>query len=54
MMVMTHVLSKYAWLQPPKSKHGISIKNELGHIFSEAIRRPKVIQSDKGINFSTS
>ena len=47
-MVVIEVLSKYAWLEPLKSKHGIPIKNALVHIFSEIIRRPKVIQTDKG------
>ena len=47
-MVVIDVLSKYAWLKPLKSKHGIAIKNELEHIFSEAIRRLKVVQTDKG------
>ena len=46
-MVVIDILSKYAWLESPKSKHGIAIKNALGHIFSETIRRPKVIQTDK-------
>ena len=47
-MVVIHILCKYAWLQPLKSKHGIAIKNVLEHIFSEKIRRPKVIQTDEG------
>ena len=41
------MLSKYTWLEPLKSKHGIAIKNALEHIFIETIRRPKVIQMDK-------
>ena len=41
-MMEIDILSKYAWLEPLKSKHGIAIKNVLEHIFSEAIRRPKV------------
>ena len=48
MMVVTDILSKYAWLEPLKSKHGIAIKNALEHIFSETIRHPKVMQTDKG------
>ena len=46
-MVMTDIFSKYAWLKPLKSKDRITIKNALGHIFSEIIKRPKVIQRDK-------
>ena len=46
-MVVTDILSKYAWLELLKSKHGIAIKNALEHIFRETIRRPKVIQTDK-------
>ena len=45
---MIDILCNHAWLQPLKSKHGIAIKNVLQHIFSEKIRRPKVIQTDKG------
>ena len=41
-MVVIDILFKYAWLESLKSKHGIAIKNVLEHIFSEAIRRPKV------------
>ena len=41
-------LSKYAWLEPLKPKPGLAIKNALEHIFSETIRLPKVIQTDKG------
>ena len=50
-MVVIFILSKYAWLELLKSKLGIAIKNALEHIFSEAIRRPKVIQTDKGTEF---
>ena len=50
-MVVINILSKYAWVEPLKSKHGIAIKNALQHIFSEAIRRPKVIQTDEGAEF---
>ena len=50
-MVVIDNLSKYAWLEPVKSKHGIAIKNAFKHIFSEAIRRPKIIQVDKGTEF---
>ena len=32
-MVVTHILFKYAWLELLKSKHGIAIKNVLEHIF---------------------
>ena len=46
-MVVNDILSKYAWLEPLKSKHDIAIKNALEHIFSLAIRRPKGIQKDK-------
>ena len=46
-MVMTDIFSKNAWLKPLKSKDRITIKNALGHIFSEIIKRPKVIQRDK-------
>ena len=45
------ILSKYAWLEVLKSKHGIAIKNLLEHIFSETIRHSKVIQTDKGTEF---
>ena len=41
-------LSKYAWSEPLKSKHVIAIKNAIEHIFSDTIRRLKVIQADKG------
>ena len=47
-MVVIDILYKYAWLEFLKSKHGIAIENVLEHIFSEKIRRPKVIQTDKG------
>ena len=50
-MVVINILSKYAWLEPLKSKHDIAIRNALEHIFSEIIRRPKVIQMDKGTEF---
>ena len=36
-MVVIHILSKYAWLKPLKSKHGIAVKNALEHIFSETM-----------------
>ena len=39
-MMVINILSKYAWVEPLKSKHGIAIKNALQHVFSEAIRRP--------------
>ena len=47
-MVVIDILSKYAWLESLKSKHSIAIENVLEHIFSEEIRRPKVIQTDEG------
>ena len=50
-MVVIEVLSKYAWLEPLKSKNGIATKNALEYIFSETIRRPKVTQTDKGTEF---
>ena len=34
-MVVIDILSKYAWLEPLKSKHDIAIKNVLEHIFSD-------------------
>ena len=40
-IVVIDILSKYAWLEPLKSKHGVAIKNSLEHISSETIRRPK-------------
>ena len=49
-MVMIDILS-LSWLEPLKSKHGIAIKNAVDHIFSETIRSPKVIQTDKGTTF---
>ena len=36
-MVVIHILSKYAWLKPLKSKHGIAVKNASEHIFSETM-----------------
>ena len=50
-MVVIDILSKYAWLESHKSKHGIAIKNALEHIFSQTIVRPKVIHTDKGTKF---
>ena len=50
-MVVIDILSKYAWLESLKSKHGIAIKNALEYILSETKRRPKVIQTDKGTKF---
>ena len=50
-MVVIDILPKYAWLEQLKSKHVIGIKNALEHIFSETIRRPKVIQADKRTEF---
>ena len=50
-MVVIDILSKYPWFEPLKSKHGIAIKNALEHVFSETIRWPKVIQTDKGTQF---
>ena len=53
-MVVIDILSKYAWLawlESIKSKHSVAIKNALEHIFSKTIRRPKVIQTDKGTEF---
>ena len=50
-MVVIDILSKYARLEPPKSKHGIAIKNALKHIFGETIRREKVMQTNKGTEF---
>lgn len=47
-MVVIDISSKYAWLESLKPKHGLAIKNVLEHIFSEKIRRPKVIQTDEG------
>ena len=43
-IVVTDILSKYAWLEPLKSTH-IAIKNALEHIFSETVRRPKFMQN---------
>ena len=50
-IVVIDMLSRYSWLEPLKSKHDIAIKSALEHNFSEAIRRPKVIQTDKGTKF---
>ena len=50
-MVVTDILSKYAWLELLKSKNGIAIKNALEHIFSETARRAKVKQTGKGTKF---
>ena len=49
-MVVIDILSKYAWLEPLKSKHDIEIKNAPEHIFSDS-RSPKAIQTDKGTEF---
>ena len=50
-MVVMDILSKYAWLEPPKSKHDIAIKNALEHIFCQAIRRPDGYRRIKEQNF---
>ena len=47
-IVVIDILSKYACLEQLKSKHGIAIKNAIQHVFSDKIRRPKIIQTDKG------
>lgn len=49
--VVVDILSKYAWLEPLKSKHDVAVKNALKQIFSETIRRPKVVQTDKTTEF---
>ena len=44
-MVIIDILSKYAWLEPLKSKHGITIKMQ------QSIFLARVIQTDKGTEF---
>ena len=46
-MVVIDFLSKCAWLEPLRSKDGIAIENASELIFSETIRRPKVMQTGK-------
>ena len=50
-MVVIDILSKYAWLESLKPKHGLVIKNVLEHILSETIRLSEFIQTDKRTEF---
>ena len=50
-MVVIDILSKYAWLESLKPKHGLAIKNVLEHILSETIRLSEFIQTDKRTEF---
>ena len=54
LLVCIDVLSKYAWIRPLKSKHGINIRNALKNIFESDGRVPKILQTDKGSEFFNS
>ena len=44
--------SKYSWCYPLKSKKSIDIINSFKDIFKKSKRKPKLIQSDKGSEFT--
>ena len=54
LMVVIDVFSKYAWLEPLKTKTGIEITKALKKIFDKNKRSPLVIQTDKGTEFLNS
>ena len=53
-MVIIDVFSKYAWLEPLKTKTGIEISKALQKVFNESKRSPRLIQIDKGTEFLNS
>ena len=52
LLVCIDVLSKYAWIEPLKSKTGRELKNAIQKILRH--RQPKLIQTDKGTEFLNS
>ena len=54
LMVVIDVFSKYAWLEPLKTKTGIEITKALKKVFDKNKRTPLLIQTDKGTEFLNS
>ena len=51
LMVVIDVLSKFAWVEPLKTKTGVELTKTLQHVFKRGKRQPLVIQTDKGTEF---
>lgn len=50
-LVVTDILSHYAWVRPLKTKSGKEVAKAFRSIFDDSNRIPKVIRSDKGTEF---
>ena len=51
LLVTIDVLSKYAWIEPLKTKTAKELKEAIEKIFSSDGRQPSMIQTDKGTEF---
>ena len=54
LLVTIDVLSKYAWIEPLKTKTAKELKEAIEKIFSRDGRQPSMIQTDKGTEFLNS
>lgn len=54
LLVCIDVLSKYAWIEPLKSKSALELKKALQAVFHRDNRQPLLIQTDKGTEFFNS
>ena len=50
-MVCIDIFSKYAWVEPLKSKSATELKEAIQTIFDKDGRQPQVLQTDKGTEF---
>lgn len=51
LLIVIDIVSKYVWVEPLKSKHGVAILQGMEKIFERAGRRPEKLQTDDGKEF---
>jgi hypothetical protein len=51
LLCLIDVVSKYAWVEPLKSKHGPSVLNGFKRVWERTDRRPEKLQTDDGTEF---
>ena len=54
LLVCIDVLSKFAWIEPLKTKRGQELKGAIINVFKRDNRQPKLLQTDKGSEFLNS
>ena len=51
LLTVIDVLSRYAFVQPIRNKTGKDVTEAFAHIFSTTNRKPKLLQTDQGLEF---